>query len=164
MPIPINLIKKGSFYAKDGIRGRTHIREVTYIYNGGRSDSVTKIGYKTHNLVGRENNLPTGEVTEESFARWAEREATSATDVWDKPNQKCSFVVYVDSNGGQITKMVLIAIEKKSWLQSLITGLVAVTKFADIALPPNDIDSLTWKYVGYFPEMGKRWEAVMFES
>jgi len=74
VPISIESVMVGKFYTKDG----AHVREIIDIYNNGMAIIVK---YVTHNVVGKEDNPPPGEVTMDRFARWANREAAVETDV-----------------------------------------------------------------------------------
>ena len=77
MSVPKRLVVIDGFYARDGIRGRTHIRKVTSIYGDSKQ---TWVKFLTYNLVGKKNPQP-GETTMASFLVWADRVATGPEDV-----------------------------------------------------------------------------------
>jgi hypothetical protein len=81
-------IHVGGFYARDNIRGRTHVREVTEIYTDALG--VEQVNFRIHNLVGQDEAHYNG-TTMVSFQKWVQREAVNKHGHRDTSRNQRSF-------------------------------------------------------------------------
>lgn len=80
-------VRVGGFYAKDNVRGRTHVREITRIYTDDYGK--VQVEFLVHNLVGQEPFCTCTTMT--SFLVWVDRETDNPRGQRDTSNNRQSF-------------------------------------------------------------------------